>query len=824
MMLSLRSSSFLMFFLFTVIAFSKTDSVDRMTDLVQAQQWEEVLSLVRNKKDDFKLKEETSFFEGVALFRTRKFEEAFNTFLSISKEGPFYPYVKIFLARISLELKKEDEAIKYYEQVLNEKFRTRLVQEASLELGKLYLQKGNLKSAEKNLVFAEKKMRGQENYQSALWSLALVEKRSGKNEAKCRSLLKIYTRYPDYEEAHNWGFNLTESQFDGERSGCSWDADDFRNRMRSLIWAAEDVRAQKELQQIKKEKKLTPVEVDKLEAIYFAQVGEPLKAYEVLQDDFANNKDNFEFLNFAAPIAARAGKISEAIEAYYQAYKNNPKSKLGKQALYQSAFLSYQFRNYEQATQRFEEFLKGAPSDQLARDARWQLAWLQYLQGNYGEAKDRFLKLANIADFSGQKKSKKEKSQAFKKGQPVDRVTYWLAMSLYKLGRYEEAKRLFTRLAADPAYGFYRLAATARLKKMEAELNHGLLGKMKLFFKAPKSSGRNFLTANREGPIRSSEYSDESLVLEEFMQEKIAEDPESQESVVAIKKEEGKTEEEETPAATDEFRTDFGNREVTEKFEVAQALAQIGLVEWAKWDLYDIESKVRQPEHLKTLIDQYAKFGLFHRSSYIGQVRLGEVRMSRGLDSGRQLWEFAYPKAFKPSVYKYSLEFNVPVEYIWAIMRAETQYRKDAISPVGALGLMQVMPYTGVRLAKIKRESASFKPDNLLDPDNSIRYGTRYLQRLSEKTKGSLPLIASSYNAGPHRLNSWLRSFGALDTDEFIEHIPFLETRNYVKKVISNAQIYSLIYGNKLEVVPYLAGKLPVSIPEKPMYKEEWDD
>lgn len=821
----LRFSSFCILY-FTLgldsYAFAKADGLSKLTMALEKNQFDEALKLVKERKEEFKIPGQNSFFVGIVQARKGDHAEAEKSFSSIHPTDPFFKYARLTLARTLLAQKKESQAIAMYEKVVQDKTKPRLMQEASLELGRLYLENKEYEKASHQLSFAERKMRGQENYQDAVWNLALAQKKMGKSEAKCAWLKKLYTKYPDYKEVRGWGYNFSEAFFDGDKTNCAWDDDDFRARIRSLVWSALDSRALQEIESVKKEKKFQPLEMDKLEAIYYAQIGEPIKAFDILKDDFEKNKDNFEFLNFSAPIAARAGKISESIEAYYQAYKANPNSKLGRQALYQSAFMSYQFRNYKEAQNRFSEFLKRSPSDALARDAKWQLAWLQYLQGNYGEATQQLMKLA---DFGGSKKGKKK---SVKKSQPVDRVTYWLAMSLYRHGKLEEAKRLFERLANDPSFSFYRLAAISRLRRMEKEVASGLLGKMTLLLKRPRhASAENLMASPDRGVHKTMDLSEEALVMEEFLQEKIEEDPEAQESVVAIKNTESDVADlfdDSQIADVPELKTDFGNKMITEKFEVAQALSQIDLVEWAKWDLYDIESKVRTPDHLKTLVDQYARINLFHRSSYIGQVRLSELRLQKGLESGRQFWEMAYPKAYKPFVYRYSIEFNVPVETIWAIMRAETQYRRDAISPVGALGLMQVMPYTGVRLAKIKKEESVFRPELLLDPEYSIRYGTRYLQRLSQKSDGALPLIAAGYNAGPHRLNSWLRSFGDLDTDEFIEHIPFLETRNYVKKVVANAQIYSLIYGNRSEVVPYLASRVPTKIPEKAVLREEWDD
>ena len=105
-----------------------------------------------------------------------------------------------------------------------------------------------------------------------------------------------------------------------------------------------------------------------------------------------------------------------------------------------------------------------------------------------------------------------------------------------------------------------------------------------------------------------------------------------------------------------------------------------------------------------------------------------------------------------------------------------------------------------------------------------MRIGSRYLQRLLKKFDNNVPLVAASYNAGPHRVKAWLNGFGALDVDEFIEHIPFLETRNYVKKVVSNYQVYSLLYGNKKDSLSYLSEILNVKATDSLATKETWED
>ena len=98
----------------------------------------------------------------------------------------------------------------------------------------------------------------------------------------------------------------------------------------------------------------------------------------------------------------------------------------------------------------------------------------------------------------------------------------------------------------------------------------------------------------------------------------------------------------------------------------------------------------------------------------------------------------------------------------------------------------------------------------------------RYLQRLMEKFSGNVPLAAASYNAGPHRVQAWLQNFGSLDMDEFVEHIPFVETRNYVKKVVRNYQIYNLLYDGGGQSLAWLIKPVGVTLKDSAVSTEVW--
>jgi soluble lytic murein transglycosylase len=160
-------------------------------------------------------------------------------------------------------------------------------------------------------------------------------------------------------------------------------------------------------------------------------------------------------------------------------------------------------------------------------------------------------------------------------------------------------------------------------------------------------------------------------------------------------------------------------------------------------------------------------------------------------NGGRQeaVWRLANPKAFVDVVQKHCRANKVPEALQWAIMREESSFYPRAESFANALGLTQMMTRTAQRFAKwpVTREA-------LFDPDKNVEIGSRFLAFLLDHYDGALPLAISGYNAGEGAVDRWLRERGNLDLDEFIETIPFDETRGYTKRVLSSYLTYAWLY------------------------------
>ncbi len=134
-----------------------------------------------------------------------------------------------------------------------------------------------------------------------------------------------------------------------------------------------------------------------------------------------------------------------------------------------------------------------------------------------------------------------------------------------------------------------------------------------------------------------------------------------------------------------------------------------------------------------------------------------------------------------------ALELDLP--WVYGVIRAESVFRPDVISQAGAIGLMQLMPDTGQRLASNLGMLLENR-DALLDPHTNLILGSAYLSRLLQRFNGSEPLATAAYNAGVNAVQSWLPDTGSLPGDVWVDSIPYWETRGYVRRVISEAVIF----------------------------------
>ncbi|MEA2602900.1 MAG: soluble lytic murein transglycosylase [Acidobacteriota bacterium] len=157
---------------------------------------------------------------------------------------------------------------------------------------------------------------------------------------------------------------------------------------------------------------------------------------------------------------------------------------------------------------------------------------------------------------------------------------------------------------------------------------------------------------------------------------------------------------------------------------------------------------------------------------------------------------FAYyplPEDYAGSILAYSRSAGVPAHLVAGIIRQESAFDPRATSPVGARGLMQLMPPTAREMSE--KVGVSYQPDRLYDPDLSVRLGTTYVRELLDTFDGNVELALAGYNGGPNRIRRlWQESGPGARLDDFVETLDLDESRNYVKRILVLADSYRQLY------------------------------
>lgn len=161
-----------------------------------------------------------------------------------------------------------------------------------------------------------------------------------------------------------------------------------------------------------------------------------------------------------------------------------------------------------------------------------------------------------------------------------------------------------------------------------------------------------------------------------------------------------------------------------------------------------------------------------------------------------KILKMIYPKIYSEIISTYAEEYDVEENLIYAVIKAESNFDNNAVSNKSAIGLMQIVEETAIDVARrnnIEIDSENIE-EELLDIDNNIHIGTRYLSMLLAQY-GNVEVALAAYNAGIGTVDNWIEKqiIQADGTD--IENIPYKETNNYVRKILRDYDVYNYLYG-----------------------------
>ncbi len=729
------------------------------------------------------------FFHGLIFFEQKNYDFAIESFhQSLGKGTHLRDVVHYYLGLAYLGLHKYALAGKFLKKINQLDSSDFLKRKSDFHLAEILFETKKYNGAEKMFKKMERKMRHSDLHPDILWFLVKINNTKREKAGVCYWSRKLYVRYPTYGSVAHWGLRWKDNLLDGEPLKCRDRIKDQKKRIRRLQWLGAKEKVSREIRQFKKSEKNSFIR-DSVVSEYLVNEGMVKEAFDRLKPYYRSRKrqKDEDYIRLFAKAASQSGEYQKALDIYQKAYK----SFSGQKALwflYNGAFLGYQHKDYDGALMRFKELQARYPHTVFGRKTHWYIPWIYYLKGDYQKSFDLMQK-------------------ALEENIPVlasERLKYWMAMSLERLGHKTRARKLFLEISQDESIGYYSIAAVQRLRNI---LTPGSLTSLQ--YDASFVLRENWLThlTQKEGYQNFNPF-----------QTKVGETgfSLSQWQKLPFMKEYMEAERETAPMHSNIRKLKF-----REHIEKAKHLSMIGLNDLAKWELYGLEERTKNLENLKTLMFEYYRNRLFHRSAYIGAQYFADARKHLGLHLGAVLWQFVYPRAFEDEVLKHGKNFGVPPEFVWSIMKAETNFRPDALSPVGARGLMQIMTHTGRKVASLMGKN--IKDPDLFRPSVGVEIGTRYLKRVLKKFQDKIPLAAAAYNGGPHRVHKWLHQFGQLEMDEFIEHIPFRETRRYVKKVVRYYTLYHLLYNKNSHASSWLADNVNVYPEGTPPTRETWE-
>lgn len=450
-------------------------------------------------------------------------------------------------------------------------------------------------------------------------------------------------------------------------------------------------------------------------------------------------------LDIASAKAALAfGKRQEAVSRLERLVEKDPRHPDTPEALYLAGRALWNLNRQEEARTLLRRLLNSYRSSPFREQAFYILGRIYAEQGSYARSQKAYRELAAAYPSSElareglwrtgwndyRRGDFRSAEEAFRRGMQElastdweDEMAYWLARTLERSGRAVEAREMYIDLVKRYPHTYYGQRAAWRMEALGAGADHG----------------RPVL---EPGQAREGAYALDSLV---------------------------------------------GEGEAR-RLDKALELAAMGFDADARSELALVEAVVLASgapprEAAFALGAHYHGAGLYELAIRQLNGPFASMRPEEVAKLDRRFWELYYPRPYRDEVERASAANGLEPHMVWGLMRQESAFDTWAVSPAGAVGLMQLLP-----------RGAEAAPGGLFDPEVNAARGSAHLARLIERYQGRMVDVLVAYNAGERRLKQWRERFRGMEEDEFVEAIPFTETRTYVKRVLRNAFIYRILY------------------------------
>ncbi len=437
----------------------------------------------------------------------------------------------------------------------------------------------------------------------------------------------------------------------------------------------------------------------------------------------------------------KLNKKDAAAEALDHAAQGSCEENQRARALYWKGLIEYRLGKLADAAATYEHLIKTSPNLRYADDAYLQLSKIYAAQDDAEKAERALRKLEGLPE-----------------GDVKEGLLWDEAFGAYRNGEYTRATKLLDRIAGLRSIGTEAQPQALYWKARIAE---------KL---SRKTLGGSSASLYRK-VIASYPFSFYALLAKSRLGKSL-----SKPSLTRLK--------ESPPSGSD----------VSEAIQAVDELNKDEAHESAR-DLLDYISGYNpdfEKSHRPLMAERWMEAGDFNRSLTLASEHFEASALSINLNSKDPMTRALYPLAYPEDVKSAAETNRLPSGLIAGIMREESLFLEDVRSHAGAIGLMQLMPGTARLVAR--QTGFSLVQGDLTTPHINIRLGSHYLKSMLDLFGEEAALAVMAYNAGPGNVSRWLRSYGNLPLDEFIENIPLSETRGYVKRVLRSAYIYGYLW------------------------------
>jgi len=444
----------------------------------------------------------------------------------------------------------------------------------------------------------------------------------------------------------------------------------------------------------------------------------------------------------------KSGQRRRAVPSFKQVFKNYPQSRQAPTALYYSGKACWNLGNDKRAIRELILLLNKYPHTKWADEALYLLGRIHEGNKSYSRALKTYQRLV----------------RSYPRSVWADKGIWRLGWIHYRLGKYQLATIAFTPAIKKPAQSPWREAS---LYWQGRSLEH--MGQIK------KAVG------NYQELLQTARYTYYAQLAQERLPRLSKNSPDFG-FPRGVKPLDWKPFP--LPAKTSKLRF---------RLERVQELLALGLAEDLRPEL-DLLAKSpnRQLDFWVYLSHAYQLSGDYKKSIQV-LWRYLELKAWGAQQLPPEAWPLFYPRFFREELERQGRQQQLDPYLLAAMIRRESVFDPQAKSLAGALGLMQIIPGTASKIARQLGEQG-FQQEQLYNPSLNLRYGSFYFAQLRKRFQGKIFLALAAYNAGEKNARRWWRAKETEEWEEFVENIPFSETRHYIRQVISNYNNYLLLY------------------------------